>query len=256
MTTGFQATERAVLRVSGADSEKFLQDLVTNDVKRAAEGLVYAALLTPQGKYLADFFLLRDGEGFLLDVDAGAAPAVAQRLGMYKLRAAVEIAATDVQVFVITDGEAGHADPRDPALGRRFYGTEPPEMAAGDPEAHEATRIARVVPAHGAELVANDSYILECGFDRLDGVDFRKGCYVGQEVTARMKHKTELRKGLAGVQFAAPGVVPGTEITRDGKVVGKVTSVVGQDGIAYLRFDRAGDGMQAGGIAVEERPLS
>ncbi len=250
MTTGFQAKDRALLRVSGSDAEKFLQDLLSNDV--TGEGLTYAALLTPQGKFMADFLVHRDADGFVLEVKASSLPSIAARLSMYKLRADVQIEPDEREVWVITDGEVGFADPRLPDLGRRHYG---PLDAVNEVEPHawEAARIANLVPAEGAELVANESYILECGFERLNGVDFRKGCYVGQEVTARMKHKTELRKGLSGVAFSRSGVAPGAEILRDGKVVGTVTSVSGTQGIAYIRFDRAGPGMLADDIDVTLR---
>lgn len=249
MATGFEAKDRKVLRLSGADCTGFLQDLVTNDV--SGSGLIYAALLTPQGKYLFDFFLLSDGEGWLLDVATSRAQALATRLGMYKLRADVGIEATDLRVFQIWESDLGHEDPRNGALGRRIYAHEPPEMA--DFEGWEALRVAHLVPRTGAELIADESYILECGFERLNGVDFKKGCYVGQEVTARMKHKTELRKGLGRVVLEG-AANPGDLITADGKEVGILRSVVGGQGIAYLRFDRVTDEMQAGNALVRHIP--
>ena len=109
--------------------------------------------------------------------------------------------------------------------------------------------VAHCIPECGAELIPGESYILECGFERLDGVDFRKGCYVGQEVTARMKHKTELRKGLARVAVSGKAE-PGTEITADGKPVGRLTTRAGDRAIAYLRFDKAGADMRAGEAAA------
>ena len=250
MTTGFQATDRALLRVSGGDAEKFLQDLVSNDV--TSEGLVYAALLTPQGKYLADFFLHRDGDDFVLDVDQSLAAGLAQRLSMYKLRADVDIRPDDSPVWILMSGSDGFQDPRNSNLGRRVYGRKP-AFDAIDTLAWEELRVAHVIPQSGAELIPNDSYILECGFERVSGVDFRKGCYVGQEVTARMKHKTELRKGISGVELGDGSVSVGTEIIRDGKSIGHLTSVAGSAGIAYLRLDRAGEGMTAGPTSVTLR---
>ena len=123
-------------------------------------------------------------------------------------------------------------------------------MGGSDDTDWDALRIAHLVPQSGAELQVNDSYILEMGFDRLNGVDFRKGCYVGQEVTARMKHKTQLRKGLARVSLDAP-VPPGTPIlTADGREAGTVFTQSGGRGIAYLRFDRMAEGMHAAGVPV------
>ncbi|MDR6264921.1 folate-binding protein [Roseobacter sp. N2S] len=239
---------RQVLRITGSDRHRFLNDLVTNDLKGLEQGLVYAALLTPQGKYLFDFFLSEDGDGYLLDVDAGRAAALMQRLNMYKLRADVAIADTEVYVHrgVGTLPDGAFADPRHTALGWRAYKSTP---QAEDTVDWDALRVQHCVPQTDVELIADSSFILECGFERLHGVDFRKGCYVGQEVTARMKHKTELRKGLATV--AVSGAVPvGTELTCDGKAVGtlftQADGPAGRQGIAYLRFDRVKGEMQAG----------
>lgn len=240
-------TERSVLRISGADSWKFLQDLVTNDLGKLKDGLVYAALLTPQGKYLFDFFLAQDGDAILLDVAADRAQALAQRLTMYRLRAAVTIEATDLKVSrgTGTPPDGAKPDPRHPALGWRAYGGE----ATDDGTDWDAIRVAHCIPQTGVELVPDQSFILECNFAGLNGVDFRKGCYVGQEVTARMKHKTELRKGLATV--AVDGEAPvGTEIVVNGKPAGTLFTQSGGQGIAYLRFDRASDDMTAGAATV------
>jgi len=240
---------RTVLTVSGSDRAEFLQGLVTNDVKGLAEGLVYAALLTPQGKYLADFFLVPLEDAIGIDVDSGLAPGLAQRLSMYKLRADVQIAGSDLAVTRGTGPvpEGGFADPRHVDLGWRSYAG-----AAGDGTDFDAIRVAHCIPETGVEL-GPDSYILECGFERLNGVDFRKGCYVGQEVTARMKHKTELRKGLATVTVEGDAA-PGSEITRDGKPVGTLHTRVGNRAIAYLRFDRAEGALQAGDATVTWTP--
>ena len=239
-------TDRTVLRISGADAAHFLQGLVTNDVARLDQGLVYTAMLTPQGKYRADFFLVPDGEAILLDVDSTLAPGLKQALMMYRLRSKVEIEDTDRNV---TRGlgpapDGAFADPRHPSLGWRGYDGQP-----GDPDVDwDALRVAACVPQTGIELTP-DSFILEMGFERLNGVDFRKGCYVGQEVTARMKHKTELRKGLA--QVAVTGTAPvGTEIEAEGKPAGTLFTQAGGRGLAYLRFDRAQGAMLAGDAEV------
>ena len=233
---------RRIYRLTGPDTRHFLQGLITNDIKGVDHGLVYTAMLTPQGKYIADFFLTADGEALLLDVDAALGPALIQRLTMYKLRSNVQIAETDLHVSRGTGPAPDGAlpDPRHPALGWRLYGA-----AQGDDGTDwDAIRGAHCIPETGIELTP-DSFILEAGFERLHGVDFRKGCYVGQEVTARMKHKTELRKGL--VRVAVTGTAPpGTEITADGKTAGTLYTQSGGFGIAYLRFDRATGPMQAG----------
>ncbi|MFX0544993.1 YgfZ/GcvT domain-containing protein [Roseovarius sp. S1116L3] len=237
---------RSIHQITGADAQSFLQGLVTNDVAKASQGLVYTAMLTPQGKYLADFFVF-ERDGILhLDVAEDIAPGLIQRLNMYRLRADVAITQTDLQMRrgIGPVPEGALADPRHPALGWRLYGTE----GGDDGTDWEAIRVAHCIPETGIELTP-DTFILEAGFERLNGVDFRKGCYVGQEVTARMKHKTELRKGLAivAIEGAAPD---GTPITSEGKPVGTLHTRSGDRAIAYLRFDRASGPMEAGGATV------
>jgi len=246
---GEQAQDRAVLRITGEDRVRFLQGLVTNDVRKLALGPVYAAMLTPQGKYLADFILVDAGDSILLDVKADMADALAQRLSMYKLRADVQIvpAGLGVQRGLGPVPDGAVTDPRDPGLGWRLYSPEPGNPAAID---WDALRVDLCVPETGVELIPQDSFILEMGFERLNGVDHRKGCYVGQEVTARMKHKTELRKGLARVSVAGDAS-PGDRIeTADGKEAGTLRTRSGDRALAYLRFDRAEGPLRAGGATV------
>lgn len=226
---------RRLLRLTGADTRSFLQGLITNDVNKLDDGLVYAAMLTPQGKYIADFFLVPEGDAVLLDTDADQTDALAKRLTMYKLRADVTIAEDPRTVSrgtgTVPDGAFG--DPRHPALGWRGYAGQADEATDWT-----ALNVQHVIPSAGIELTS-DSFLLEMGFERINGVDFKKGCYVGQEVTARMKHKTELRKGLAQVTITGDADV-GTEImTQDGKAAGTLQSQSGNKALAYLRFDRA-----------------
>ncbi|MCA8881730.1 MAG: folate-binding protein YgfZ [Rhodobacteraceae bacterium] len=241
--------DRRIFRISGTDRTRFLQGLVTNDVGALKDGLVYAALLTPQGKYLADFFLVPEADSVLLDVKADLADALVRRLGMYRLRSDVTIEETPLTVSrgLGTAPDGAFADPRHPALGWRAYG----ESVTGeiDPEVWTALRIEHRIPESGVELIPDESYILEAGFDRIAGVNFRKGCYVGQEVTARMHHKTKLRKGL--VQVRVEGAAPvGTEIEADGKSVGTLYSQAAGRGLAHLRYDLAQDRMQAGSAEI------
>jgi len=236
------ASTRKILRLSGKDVREFLQGLVTNDINRISDGLVYAAILTPQGKYLADFFLKADGDDVLLDADAAQADMLAQRLSMYKLRADVTIMPTNLHLHrAIGDMPAdAQRDPRHPALGWRAYrDTAQTEDTTDWP----ALYVEHMIPSAGAELTP-DSFILEMGFERLNGVDFRKGCYVGQEVTARMKHKTELRKGLARVEITG-AAAHGAPIMADGKAAGSLLTRAGNQALAYLRYDRATGEMHA-----------
>lgn len=241
---------RTILEITGSEAQDFLQGLVTNDIRKLDQGLVYAAMLTPQGKYIADFFLAPHDDGILLDVDDSLSSQLLQRLTMYKLRADVTITQSTLQVSCGTGPapEGALADPRHPALGWRRYG----QGSGGDGTDYAAIRVAHCIPASGIELTA-DTFILEAGFERLNGVDFKKGCYVGQEVTARMKHKTELRKGLATV--TVEGAAPiGTPIISNGKPAGTLFTQSDGKGIAYLRFDRADGTLQAGDATVFYTP--
>ena len=240
--------QRKVFRFSGTDARKFLQNLITNDIKRLDTGPVYSALLTPQGKFIADFFLIADGNDILIDVDAGAAATLIPRLNMYKLRADVTISETDLIVSRgLNDAPEGAvADPRDANLGWRYYGAEDHNTETVD---WDALRVDHKIPEMGRELDA-ESYILEMGFEGLNGVDFRKGCYVGQEVTARMKHKTELRKGLA--RLVADADIPeNADVISNGKVIGRTHTSAGKRALAYLRYDRAD-----GDISVNDIPVN
>lgn len=233
--------QRQLLRVCGTGARKFLQGLVSNDLNRLdmpepGAGIVYAALLTPQGKYLADFFVIARADGLLLDVAAPLAADLLRRLAMYRLRLPLEIAADPMPVARGTGPapQGAVADPRHKALGWRHYGA----AADDDGTDWDALRVSHCIPEAGIELIPGESFILECGFERLNGVDFRKGCYVGQEVTARMRHKTELRKGLVTVLIDGAAPV-GSAILAAGKEVGTLFTQSGGRGIAHLRFDRA-----------------
>jgi folate-binding protein YgfZ len=246
---------RMIWQLTGKDVLPFLQGLVSNDVLPLARapGAVWAALLSPQGKYLADFFVIRrpgapEGE-ILIDIAADLAPATLRRLMLYRLRADVQIGESPKHLSrgLGAAPQGALPDPRHPGLGWRLYA----ETAQAAPEVDwDALRVDLMVPAYPQDLVPDDSYILEMGFERLHGVDFRKGCYVGQEVTARMKHKTELRKGLAQVALDGPAL-PGAPITLlDGREAGRLGTVAGDRALAWLRLDRAGGPLLAGSVPV------
>lgn len=240
--------QRKVFRFSGTDARKFLQNLITNDIKRLDTGPVYSALLTPQGKFIADFFLIPDGNDILMDVDTDAAAPLIPRLNMYKLRADVTISETNLIVSRgLNDAPEGAvADPRDANLGWRYYGAEDHNTDTVD---WDVLRVDHKIPEMGRELDA-ESYILEMGFEGLNGVDFKKGCYVGQEVTARMKHKTELRKGL--VRLVSDADIPeNADVVSNGKVIGRTHTSAGKRALAYLRYDRVD-----GDISVNDIPVT
>ncbi len=234
--------DRTVLSISGDDRISFLQGLVTNDVTKAEGGIIYTALLTPQGKFIADFFVIGEKDRLLVDVATSHAQILGQRLMMYRLRAAVTIEQTDLIVSRGTGAKPDDAfdDPRHSAMGWRAYG----DTDISDKTDWDARRVENLIPKTGVELT-EDTYVLEAGFEALNGVDFKKGCFVGQEIVARMKHKTTLKKGLA--QVAVQGTAsPGDAITSDGKPVGTLYTVCGDKALAFLRFDRAEGAMQAG----------
>lgn len=233
----------SILQVTGRDRVGFLQNLVTNDI--SAPGLHYTALLTPQGKYLADFFVLHRPDDLLIDVASEICPSIVMRLNMYRLRADAQISQTDMDLCcglgpIPPDG---FADPRDPNLGWRAYGRQ--EAGAIN---WPGLRVAHIIPETGIELIP-ERFILEMDFERLNGVDFKKGCYVGQEIVARMKHKTELRKGLRQVKISGSAPI-GTAILANEKPAGVLFTQQGGLALAYLRFDRIAPEMVAGSAII------
>ena len=234
-------SDRTVLALGGSDRVSFLQGLVTNDVT-GAPSITYNALLTPQGKFVADFFVITEHDRLLLDVATSHVQVLGQKLTMYRLRADVTIDLTDIVVSrgTGTAPDGAYGDPRHPALGWRAYGV----VDVSDNTDWDALRVDLMIPETGIELT-EDTYILEAGFEALHGVNFKKGCFVGQEIVARMKHKTTLRKGLAQVKIEGEAA-SGDEISADGKPAGTLYTVSGDHGLAFLRFDRAAGKMQAG----------
>ena len=236
---------RRLVTLTGDDALTFLQGLVSNDVRRLDQpGIVYAALLTPQGKYLADFFVVNTGEVLLLDLPEGLADTTLRRLSMYRLRADVQMAPAALAVTrgTGTPPEGALPDPRHPALGWRHYGATLPEADVD----WDAIRVEHMIPETGIELIPDETFILEAGFEALNGVDFRKGCYVGQEVTARMKHKTELRKGLTRLRIEGAAPVGTPILMEDGREAGTLYTQSGGRALAHMRFDRMDAPLTAG----------
>lgn len=252
--------DRAAIGVSGPDAEKFLQGIITNSMERAGDGLgIHAALLTPQGKILFDFFIVGDGaDGYLIDCPAAQANDLTKRLTLYKLRAKVEIAARpDLKVAVLLgaapalpDGTVAFPDPRLAALGERLLVTADRFASIGCPDgdeaAYHAQRIALGVPAGGQDFEYGQAFPHEALFDQLNGVDFSKGCFVGQEVVSRMQHRGTARKRVVPVIAESALPSTGTVIEADGNSLGSLTSVSGERGLALLRLDRAADAVAKG----------
>lgn len=241
---------RALIRLAGPDWRSFLQGLITQDVDTLAPGETrFGALLTPQGRLLYDLFVVGDREGALLDVGAEHRAAIIQRLTMYRLRAKVEIAADDRSVSAAWGSDPGDGfvrDPRLPELGWRGYG-----VSAGDDEAaYDAHRLALGVPGP-ADWGSDRTYPIEANFDLLNGIDFKKGCFVGQETTSRMKRRGQIKNRMLPLVFNGPPPPQEAEVLAGELRAGEVLS--GRDGraMALLRLDR----IEGAALTVDGRPV-
>ena len=239
-------SDRAVVRVTGADARAFLQGLLTNDIDALSPTHpLYAGLLSPQGKALFDMILFAEGEAILIDVAVNRAEALVRRLSIYRLRKAVTITPTPLAVVAGWDGgESGHTlDPRLTALGARWI-AEPGPTSDG----YIAHRFAYGIP-DSADIGEDQLLWLETGADLLNGVSFTKGCYVGQENTARMHHRDKVRRRL--VPLAIAGTPTETAVLdAAGRSAGTLRSQHGGAGIAYLRLAAASGPLSIGGIAA------
>ena len=245
---------RALIALSGADWRSFLQGLITQDVDSLVPGeLRFAALLTPQGRLLYDLFVAGREDGAWLDVQADVREAIIQRLSMYRLRAKVEIAADDAPVLAqwgeTAPGPGWFADPRLPALGWRGYGALMPATTGED--AYEAHRLALGVPGP-ADWGSEKTYPIEADFDLLAGIDFKKGCFVGQETTSRMKRRGQIKSRMLPLAFDGPAPTPGAEVLAGELRAGEVLS--GRDGraMALVRLDR----IAGASLTVDGRPVT
>lgn len=227
--------DRGVLRLAGPDRVGFLQGLVSNDV--AGPLPVWSALLTPQGKWLHDFFVVTDGEALLLDCEAARAEDLAARLRKFRLRAKVEVAPDPAaKVFAgwdVPPPPGGFADPRLAAAGWRLVG-----QAAADagPAEYDRHRLALGLPDGSNDLEVEKSILLECGFDELHGVSWSKGCFMGQELTARTRYRGLVKKRLMPVEVAGALPPPGVVLTAAGAEAGVMRSGQGSTGLALLRL--------------------
>jgi folate-binding protein YgfZ len=259
--------DRGVVKVAGDDARDFLNGLVTTDMALLRPGLGrFGALLTPQGKITADFLITEapsgHGGGFLIDCPKVLAQGLADKLGFYRLRAkvTVENLSDSLGVLAAWDGEAAmkpdlaFADPRHPSLGLRIL--LPEELAQKatdligaqmvDSSTYEAHRIALGVPRGGLDFSYGDAFPHETNMDRLHGVDFDKGCYVGQEVVSRMQHRGTARTRTVRVELEDSAPEPGTAVLAGGKSVGTMGSAADHHGLALIRVDRAAEALEAG----------
>jgi folate-binding protein YgfZ len=259
--------DRGVLKLTGDDARHFLNGLATNDIAKAVPGQAcYAALLTPQGKIVADFLVTEapaaDGGGFFLDVPKALVATLVDKLNFYKLRAKVTVEnlsqALSVMAFWhgqgVSDYGPSYADPRLAALGWRVMLPEALAAEAAEdlgatpvaPEVYDAHRIALGVPHGGEDFAYGDAFPHEADMDQLGGVDFQKGCYVGQEVVSRVEHRNSARSRVVPVAYEGPGPAAGTPVTAGEKQIGTLGATAQGHGLALLRLDRVQDALAAG----------
>ena len=252
MTSIARLESRALIRVSGEDAKAFLNNLLTQNVETLGEGeLRFGALLSPPGRLLFDLFLSGEDDGVLLDVAADRRDALMSRLSMYRLRAKVEIAADDRPVHAIWPGiaEGFAADPRTPLLGGRRYGGADTTATEVDYDAH---RLAVGVPDPARDMAVDRTYPIEADFDLLNGIDFAKGCFVGQETTSRMKRRGAIRNRMLPIAFDGAAPEAGAEVLLNGdRRAGEVMTGADGGAIALLRLDRID-----GDLTVDGRPVT
>lgn len=284
-----QLGNRGVVTIAGEDRKAFLQGLISNDIERvAADRAIWSALLTPQGKYLHDFFIVEIADTFYLDCEADRLMDFGKRLHRYKLRAQVELGiGEDYAVFALFGGDAlgalgladqpgvargigggvVYADPRLSRAGARALlpSAGAVEMfkemgfSAAAPNAYDDWRLALGLSDGSRDLIVEKSTLLESNFDELHGVDWNKGCYMGQELTARTKYRGLVRKRLMPVRIDGPMPETGTPLMVGNKEIGEMRSALGDRGLALIRLERlaeAGDrDVLAGGARVfPEKP--
>jgi tRNA-modifying protein YgfZ len=232
---------RSLIALGGPDWRSFLQGLITQDVETLAPGEArFGALLTPQGRLLYDLFVVGRAEGAWLDVEAQHRDALLQRLAIYRLRAKVEIAADETPVAVLFEGDPDPGDgwvrnPRLPALGWRGYGEFQANATESEREAHKL----RLGVPGPADWGSDRTYPIEANFDLLNGIDFKKGCFVGQETTSRMKRRGVIKSRMLPLVFDGPAPAPGSEVLNGDLRAGEVLSGAEGRAMALVRLDRA-----------------
>lgn len=237
----FVLANRGVIMVSGVDSASFLQGLITNDIKKASEDtLIYTMMLSPQGRFVTDFFIQKIEDGFLLDTPKSFLQDILRRLTSYKLRSKVEIADVsdkfDVVASFIKLDNTYIQDPRDKAMGYRSLSHDLSIKDCSNMDDYEKHRIQLKIPDAEKDFILERSFPLEYGAIELNAIDFQKGCYVGQEVTARTHHLGTIRKVLMNLEIEQNEIQPakGAEITSDGKRIGIVLGINNHVGLALV----------------------
>lgn len=252
MSAYIPLAHRALIAISGEDRRTFLQGLVSADVEQASDRrALYGAYLTPQGKYLYDFFLAEHDGVLLMEVEAAGRDDLIKRLSRFRLRSKVALAPKDdwrvYAVFGAPGREAGSvetweggmsvSDPRLSAAGQRAWLPAPPDLPESEFAVWDAHRIELGLADGSRDMVPEKTILLEAGFDELHGVDWEKGCFMGQEVTARSKYRGQVKKRLLPVEIAGAAPEPGTILTIDGQEAGEMRSHQGGMGLAVIRLD-------------------
>jgi tRNA-modifying protein YgfZ len=245
----FACPDRTVLRLSGPGSYDFLQGLISNDITRLkAEKAIYTAFLTPQGRYLYDFFCVADGDDILLDCAAPQAASLVQRLTFYRLRAQVQITREDS--LSVGQGQTAdlpglaYIDPRlPPTLGFRTIAPKAalPLPTPDDLAFSETLRLSHGIPDGPRDLESGDSLLLDYNFDLLNAISWTKGCYMGQEITARMQYRGLLKYRLLPVRISGTAPPPGSVLIRNGVEVGTMRGGTGALGLACLKISELQD---------------
>ncbi len=218
-----ELNDRAIIEISGSDRRRLLQGLITNNVEKASSSnLIYSAMLNAQGRFLYDFFIFEIDEKLMIDCAADRRDEIMKKLNFYKLRSQVEIKKNDELKVFYNQENKGFIDPRSPKLGSRFYQKN---LSAEQSSFYHFNRISLKIPESDHDLTYEKSFILEFGFDDFNAIDYNKGCYVGQELTARTHYRGEIRKKLFHVKLDSI-IEKNSEIYCEGKSVGIILSSV------------------------------
>jgi hypothetical protein len=239
--TFYHLQNRCVISVSGIDAQNFLQGIISNDIRKAShDSFLYAMMLSPQGRFLYDFFITQQDDQYLLDCQSARAKEIMAKLALYKLRSQVVITPTNLGVYASDSRIDEHffADPRQAKLGYRALRQAPPAGEMQDFISYEQKRIELLIPDADADFIYDKSFPLEFGANDLNAVDYQKGCYIGQELTARTQYRGTIRKKLYLIEATAGHLEKGQEIKAiTGEKVGIVLGMLNQQGLALINVE-------------------
>jgi len=242
--------DRDIIRISGDAAKDWLSGLISNSI---SDNINFAALLTPQGKIIADFFVIIDKDDMLLDVPQKYAEMLIKRLGFYKLRAPIDIQKSDLNVYAAWNGngDEGFEDPRHLKLGRRIIARSIDSTATT--KDYNLHRLSLGIPDSQWDFETSELFPASANMDLLSGVDFKKGCFIGQEVVSRMHRKTEIKKRLRGFKYTGP--LTDMDIKNGDRTVGTILYHQSGLGMAIIRHDRLPDDLSAEPPALKSGPV-